>query len=379
MIAKRSDRVLLNYTPQNATQRYQIDGVWHNGDPREREPADVMLAVIKTLASLDINERVKRQYGSLGATYQGHTYTGHLDSQGAQSGERVLFTLDDNKLPFKTLDDLGVREKTRDRWAEYMGVDQGLNIMATLPGDGLTTLIDTSIEDTDRLMRDWAAVEELHHRERELENVGVTTYDETKGESPATVLPALFRKYPNVYVVRDLVTSEAAELLLKEIREERLLVTSVCSKDAPESLLRILAIGVPQQEFASLVSAVFYQRLIRKLCDACRVGYEPTADVLQKLGIPAGRVQTLYRAPKPEEIDKPCERCHGVGFFGRTGIFELLEVNDEIREILAKQPKIDLLRRAARAAGMRSLQEEGILLIAKGITSLPELMRVLKQ
>jgi type II secretory ATPase GspE/PulE/Tfp pilus assembly ATPase PilB-like protein len=136
---------------------------------------------------------------------------------------------------------------------------------------------------------------------------------------------------------------------------------------------------VPQREFARLVTAVVYMRLIRKLCEQCRVAYEPTADVLEKLGIPAGRVQVLYRAPKPEERDKPCRTCHGIGFFGRTGIFELLEANDEVRQVLAKQPTPDLLRKAARRAGMRTLQEEGILLVAKGVTSLPELMRVLKQ
>ena len=83
--------------------------------------------------------------------------------------------------------------------------------------------------------------------------------------------------------------------------------------------------------------------------------------------------------PKPEEIEKPCKECGGLGFNGRTGVFELLVVDDKIREILVKQPKLDLLRKAARAAGMRSFQEEGLLLVAKGVTSLAELQRVLKQ
>lgn len=378
MVAKRCARVLLEYSQQSASQRYQIDGVWHAGDTREREPADLMLAVLKTLTNLNANERQKNQKGSFGAKYQDHTFTVHLESQGTKTGERVLISLDDNKLPFKELDELGIRDKTRDLWFEYMGADQGLNVLSTLPGGGLTTLIDTSIEGTDRLMRDWASIEEAQHRERELENVSVTVYDATKGETPATVLPGLIRKYPAVYVVRDFVNAEAAELLFREIRDERLVITGIAAKDASEALLRILAKKVPQKDYAELVSVVLYQRLIRKLCDECKVGYEPTADVLQKLGIPKGRVQLLYRVPKPDEIDKPCEKCHGIGFRGQTGIFELLEINDEIREVLAKQPKLDLLRQAARNTGMRTLQEEGILLVAKGITSLTELMRVLK-
>ncbi|MBN1852614.1 MAG: Flp pilus assembly complex ATPase component TadA [Pirellulales bacterium] len=379
MLAKRSDRILLEYTPQSAAQQYQIDGVWHKGDAREREPADSMLAAMKILANLDINERKKHQSGTIGVKYQGHSYRASLESQGTQTAERVLFSLEDNRLPFKELDDLGMRDKIRDLWIEHMGADQGMLIMATLPGGGLTTLIDASIEDTDRLMRDWASVEDVHHREREIENVEVTTYDSAKGETPATVLPALIRKYPNVYVIRDLVNVETAQLLFDEIRDERLVITSVRSKDAPEALLRLIAKKIPKEDFSEVVSAVLYERLVRKLCPECKIGYEPTPDILQKLGIPQGRVPMLYRAPKPEEIDKPCEKCHGIGFHGRTGIFELLEVNAEIRKILAKQPTMERLRPAARATGMRTLQEEGILLVAKGITSLPELTRVLKQ
>jgi type II secretory ATPase GspE/PulE/Tfp pilus assembly ATPase PilB-like protein len=145
--------------------------------------------------------------------------------------------------------------------------------------------------------------------------------------------------------------------------------------------LRLLQMKLPQKQFASVVTAVLYQRLIRKLCPDCKVGYTPPAEVLKKLGIPPGKVQQLYRPPKPEEIEEQkqvCQTCQGIGYFGRTGIFELLMVTDQMREILAKQPNLDLLRKAARADGQRSLQEEGILLVAKGVTSLQELQRVLK-
>jgi general secretion pathway protein E len=90
-------------------------------------------------------------------------------------------------------------------------------------------------------------------------------------------------------------------------------------------------------------------------------------------------VEAFYRVPKPEEVDKPCKQCGGLGFFGRTGLFELLEVDDRIRELLVKQPKLDLVRKAARLAGMRPFQEEGVVLVAKGATSLAELQRVLKE
>jgi type II secretory ATPase GspE/PulE/Tfp pilus assembly ATPase PilB-like protein len=95
--------------------------------------------------------------------------------------------------------------------------------------------------------------------------------------------------------------------------------------------------------------------------------------------LPEGKVEALYRTPKPEEVEKPCKVCGGLGYIGRTGVFELLVVDDQVRQVLLKDPKLDSMRKAAKAAGMRTFQEEGVLLIAKGVTSLAELQRVLKQ
>ena len=171
-----------------------------------------------------------------------------------------------------------------------------------------------------------------------------------------------------------------AAVVPAEVRDdERLLITTVHAKEAAEAPIRLLQKKVPQRELAATLTAVICTRLVRKLCDSCKVAYAPTPDLLKKLGIPQGKVEALYRVPKPEEIEKPCPECAGLGFKGRTGLFELLEVDDKIREIILKQPQLDLLRKASRAAGMRTFQEEGLLLVAKGVTSLAELQRVLKE
>lgn len=379
MADRRADRSLLDYTQQTVLSRQLIDGVWHNGKTLDRESGDVMLAVMKVLSNLDMTERRKKQAGKFGAKYNEHSYVCPIVSQGVKTGERVMVDLmGGQRASFKTYDDLGMRKKIAEQWAEYMGRDRGLLVIAGLPEGGITTLTDVSLMETDRLLRDFVSIEEEKRREREIENIDVTIFSQAKGETPATILPALIRKYPNVYVCREFVDPEAAKLLIREVNDERLVVTNIQAKDAPEALLRMLQKNVPQREFAKTVTAVLCTRLIRKLCEACKVAYEPTPDLAKKLGLPPGKVESLYRTPKPEEIDKPCKACGGIGYVGRTGLFELLDVNDQIREILIKQPNLDLVRKAARAAGMRPFQEEGVLLIAKGITSLAELQRVLK-
>jgi type II secretory ATPase GspE/PulE/Tfp pilus assembly ATPase PilB-like protein len=166
-------------------------------------------------------------------------------------------------------------------------------------------------------------------------------------------------------------------------------MVGIKAKDAVEALLRVLMMKVPPAKFAPVVSASLNMRLVRKLCENCKQAYAPTPQILQQLGIPAGKVQALYRphegplplppdAPK-DAVPMPCRHCRGIGYKGRTAIFELLVMNDQLRKVLAKTPKIDILRAEARKAGFKNLQEEGIALVAKGTTSLPELLRVLKE
>jgi type II secretory ATPase GspE/PulE/Tfp pilus assembly ATPase PilB-like protein len=379
MVARRSDRLILDYTQEAVATRYHIDGVWHNGEPREREASDVMLAVMKTLANLNANERRKKQEGKFAAKYEEHSYMCPIVSQGVQTGERVLLhLLGGYQRNFKKYEDLGMRPKLAEQWAALMGRDQGLIVISALPEGGLTTLTDVSLMETDRLMRDFVSIESLQKRDRDIENIEVTTYNAAAGETAVTVLPSLIRKYPNVYVMRDFSDPEAARLLLNEIKDDRLVVTTVHAKDAVEALVRLLQMNVPQREFAESITAVLCTRLVRKLCDACKVAYPPAPELLKKLGIPAGKVEALYRVPKPEEVDKPCKQCGGIGFMGRIALFELLVADDRIRGILARDADAETLRKAARIAGMRTFQEEGLLLVAKGVTSIPELQRILK-
>jgi type II secretory ATPase GspE/PulE/Tfp pilus assembly ATPase PilB-like protein len=180
-----------------------------------------------------------------------------------------------------------------------------------------------------------------------------------------------------VLVVPDLHDADTAKILCAAAAEDQLVFTTIRAKEAVEALLRVLLMKVPASEFAPVIQGVLNQRLVRKLCETCKEAYEPSPALLQKLGIPPGRVEELFRHPEdPEEV---CPDCQGIGYVGRTAIFELLKVDNRMREALEKQPKLDVLRKASRLAGNRTLQEEGIAAVVRGITSLPELMRVLKQ
>jgi type II secretory ATPase GspE/PulE/Tfp pilus assembly ATPase PilB-like protein len=372
------DSVMLEATAANVALRFQIDGVWHNNEARDAEPGNLLIAVFKTLAGLDANERAKRQEGMFPVEYKKINYAGRVQSQGLESGERVIVHFHPQKTPIKTLDELGMRAKTQEQMKELLAKQAGFVIFSSLPGGGLSSLFDAALKACDRYMRDFAAVDDLNHREHDIENVQVTTYNPAAGEKALAALEKVVRTYPNVLVVRSLTEGDTAKFLCEQVKEERLVITSLRAKDAPESLLRVLMLKVPPREFGSAVNGVVCVRLIRKLCEDCKEPYPAPAELLAQFGIPAGKVQTLFQPPTQADPKKPCATCQGIGYKGRTGLFELLTVDDGVREVLMKSPKIDLLRAAARRGGMKTFQEEGLVLVVKGVTSLVELQRVLK-
>lgn len=376
----RSERVMLDYGQNAVAMRHMIDGVWTEAEQSDRESGDVMLAVMKQLANLNVKERTAKQSGEFAARFEGLEYRCPVVSQGVKTGERVMVRLVSPKLQsLKTYKDLGMRDKIAEEWSQALIAPEGVLVISAMPEGGMTTLTDVSLLETDRLMRDLFSIEDKQAPERDIENVAPHFYDSAKGQTPADIIPRLIRLYPDVYICRDFVNSESAKLLLNEAREDKLVITNIRAKEAAESLLRVLQKGAPHKEFVKTVHAAINSRLVRLLCAECKVAYEPSPDLLKKLGIPAGKVQQLYRAPTAEEANKPCRKCGATGYHGRTGLFEVLIVDDRVRETLLKQPKLEPLRKAARGAGMRTLQEEGVLLVAKGATSLQELQRILKQ
>lgn len=390
-LTMRGDRIMLDYTANAAAVRFEVDGVWMNVDPYDRQTGDAMLVVLKKIANLNVQDRRTRQEGKFGAVFHGIQYICTLTSQGVKTGERVLIKIAPKKPKFETLEDLGMRPKMREQFKELVDESQGFVILATPPGGGLSTLWRVGLMTSDRYVRDFVAIEDQHNHEDEVINVGPIHYDSTQGQTPADVLPRLLLKQPDVFVVPDLVDAKTVTMLCNQVNEHhKMVITRTVANDAIEALLRVAALKGPLDELAQAVTMVLAVRLVRKLCEHCRQPYQPTPQLLQKLAIPPGRVAVLYREfqmPPPEqrvdERGRPieieiCKKCSGIGYLGRTAVFEMLVVNDALRDAIRQQPTPDHLRRVARANGHRGLQEEGIVMVAQGVTSLQELQRALK-
>lgn len=372
---KRAEKAMLDFNAEGANVRYQIDGVWHDIDSRDRETVDGMLAVYKKIAALDVNERRKRQEGKFLADYNEQKILNSFVSQGTKTGERFIMHMISPQSGLSTLSEIGMRDKIQERLKDILQIDNGMILFSAMPGGGLSTTLSVALNSTDRYLRDFGALQVAENPEPLTDNIDISTY--STDEEPVKVLTTLMRKEPEVIAVPVLPDGPTTKLLCERAATNKLVICSIRAKEAVEALLRVLLLKVPSQDFANAITAVVNQRLIRKLCETCKEAYVPQPALLQKLGIPKGRLESLYRPP--ENPEKVCPDCDGIGYKDRTSIFELMVVDNAMRQALTKQPKLEVLRQLSRKAGNRGLQEEGIVLVAKGTTSLPELMRVLKQ
>ncbi len=389
-IGSRADQIMIDFTAQGAALRLRVDGLWEKLPPLERETADGMLVVLKKLCLLNPTDRRSLQKGKLPVKLNAVDWVLRFTSQGVASGERVLITIATKKPVLNTLTDLGMREKMLASFKGLINGSPSLYLFSGPAGHGLPTTWRAGLEAADRFMRDFHCVYDSALDEPEIINITNHTFNKSAGETPMTVLKSLLLKQPDVLVLPDLFSPELAELVSNEVKDEhRFAITRIVAGSAVEALLKLLATyRGSAKKLLEITSGVMNQRLVRRLCIDCRQPFQPTPQMLQKLGIPAGRVQTLYQPfipPPPEQrVDangKPieieiCSKCGGRGYYGRAAVFELLVLDDELRRAILKDPSPASVLAVARQRGFLTIQEECVLAVATGMTSLQELQRI---
>jgi type II secretory ATPase GspE/PulE/Tfp pilus assembly ATPase PilB-like protein len=389
----RSDQVLMDFTAQGSAVRFRVDGLWEKMPPMDRETGDGVLVVLKRLTLLNPMDRRSLQKGKLPVKFKGVDWIFHFASQGVPNGERVLIQIQPKKSVLNTLSDLGMREKTQEKYKQLINGPSSLFIFSGPPGHGLPTTWRVGLESADRFVRDFHCIHDAAVEEPEIINIANHPFNAAAGETPMTVLKSLLLKQPDALILPDFHSPEIAELICDEVKEEhRNAITRTVAPSAIEGLLQILATyRSSAKKILEITCGVLNQRLLRRLCPDCREAFSPSPQLLQKLGIPPGRVQNLYKPfipPPPEQrvdangkpIEIPiCTRCGGRGYFGRAAIFELLVLDDEIRRAVLKQPKLESVLPVARKQGFLTIQEEGVLAVCTGMTSLQELQRVLSK
>jgi type II secretory ATPase GspE/PulE/Tfp pilus assembly ATPase PilB-like protein len=389
-IFSRATHVLMDFSQQACALRYQVDGNWEQLPPLDRETGDAMLYALKQLCQLNPADRRSAQTGKLGLKVAKEKYGLTLQSQGVQTGERVLARIEAEKVPFEKMPDLGMRDKMVATLKDKLNEGGNIVLVTAPKGDGLTTTWITAMNAADRFIRDFQSLERQDLPEPEIINVNPNFFGGDTELTQFELAKKILLKEPDVLMFPELPDNEAFELALEHVGKHQKQIYIRCVADsAIEGLAQVIS-QYPSlaKEIVKHMGAILSQRLVRRLCDNCKLGYEPTPQMLKQLGIPAGRVGLLYQPfipPPPEQqVDEngrpapitPCHICGGRGYFGRIAVFDLLTPGDQLKAALLKTRDINQLTQVARSEGQRGIQAEAILAVVRGLTSLDELKRV---
>ena len=397
-IHARATDVVIEFGVEETKFQYQIDGVYHYvtdafKKPWLREEADDVAAAAKILIGANPQNRSARQQGVFKMLYDKNkkgkplTCEVKLETAGTKTGEIFKVTFVFAAASFSSLEQLGVSEERQAQMKSLINADKGLVVLATAPHHGLKTLTTVIFGTADRFTRDFAGVEDEQHPYQEIENISITKYDSAKGETPMTVLPDVFFREPKVLLIRDMVNLETWKLCCEEVNNDRLIITTVRGNDAVSTIIALLQQGVDPELLASTLTAVITQRLVRRLCNECKEEVEAPPQVVKALGLdPAKPVwfRQHTHEPVPEgerDYYVPCEYCRDIGYYGRIAVFDVLEINDEMRQIIAADAtlaqKDAALRKRALASGQEGYWVDGKRLIKEGVTSYDEMRRSL--
>ena len=394
----RALEVVIEFGAEETKFQYQIDGVYHpildaTKKPWLREEADEVAKAAKLLIGGKPDDRAGRQNGLFKVLYDKNkkgkpkTCDVELHTAGVPTGEVFKAVFLFKTAPFKNVAEICDDPERQEKLRAVINSDNGLVILASAPHQGLKTLTTVMFNTADRFTRDFSAVEDVQHPYEFIENVTTTKYDSSKGETPMTVLPDVYFREPKVVLVRDMVNLEAWKLACDEVKNDRLIISTFRGADSIEAIIGLLKFGVDPKQLADSLTSVIAQKLVRKLCDTCKEEIKPDPRVLQQLGLDP-KTDKIYRKRVHEPVEpgerdyyEPCEDCRDIGYKGRVAIFDVLEITDDMRQIIAAEVDLDkkskALRQAAFKSGQRGYLVDGARLIKEGVTSYEELVRVL--
>ena len=373
-ILRRTTDIHLEPKEGEMSVRLRIDGVMYPAEAFDRSTGDALVNIFKVLSAMDITERRKAQDGSFRAEMEGRTIDFRVATQGLQGGEKMVIRILDKGATAKTLMDLGMRKQLVEQMQAIVSQPHGMFLTCGPTGAGKSTTLYAALQEINAYENNIITVEDPV--EYKMPNVTQIEINSKAGQTFATALRSILRQDPDVVMIGEIRDGETAKISCQAANTGHMVFSTIHANDTIAALFRLIDLEVEPFLLASSISAILGQRLVRKLCVDCKEAYKPSADLLQKIGLPADKVDKFYRPPTKSQ--GTCPTCNGLGYSGRVGVFELLVINDRLRDLIRETPNMNAIKAEARKNGMLYMKEEGLRLVVKGTTSIDELLRVVK-
>jgi general secretion pathway protein E len=367
---QRASDIHLEPRRKQGNVRFRIDGVMHTV---YQIPSTVMAAVtsrIKILGRMDVAEKRKPQDGRLKTrTPDGKEVELRLSTMPTAFGEKLVMRIFDPEVLVKDYSALGFGEKNRQYWQDMIHHPNGIILVTGPTGSGKTTTLYTTLNELARPEVNICTVEDpIELVEPKLNQMQV---QHNIGLDFASGIRTLLRQDPDIIMVGEIRDLETAEMAIQAALTGHLVFSTLHTNDAASAITRLLEIGVAPYLLKATLLGVLAQRLVRTLCPHCKAQEPLDADLWQSLVHP-------WKVKPPESVYKPvgCLECRQTGFRGRLGVYELLPVTDEFRRLIGHDSDLQQLRRRAVKEGMRPMRLDGAHKIAKGETTIDEVLKV---
>ena len=373
-ILRRATDIHLEPKDEETGARVRIDGVMYPTEPFDKPIGDAIVNIFKVLSAMDITERRRPQDGSFGAIVEAREVDFRVASQGTRFGEKLSIRILDQANAVSTLEQLGMRKQMQESIRSVAHQPHGMFLCCGPTGAGKSTTLYACLNSLDADQSNIITIEDpIEYKMDGVTQIEINTKaNQTFGGS----LRSILRQDPDVVMIGEIRDEETAKIACQAASTGHMVFSTVHANDTITALYRLLDLNVEPFMLSSSVSAILGQRLARRLCPHCKTAYRPNPELLKQAGLPPEKVKQFYRPPKKRE--EVCTHCGGLGFRGRIGCFELLLINDRMRDLVRDKAPMSTLRAEARKNGMLYMKEEGLRLVVRGVTSVDELMRVVK-
>jgi type IV pilus assembly protein PilB len=350
--------------------RLRVDGLLREEQRLPKWTQGAIVSRIKVLSNLDIAEKRLPQDGRLVAEIAGRRVDMRVSTLPITAGEKVVMRVVDQSRTRVELGGLGMGEKDLARVKKFLSRPQGIILVTGPTGSGKSTLLYAALRHVQHVTRNITTVEDPV--ELVVPGINQVQVDERAKKTFANALRAILRQDPDIVMIGEIRDRETAQIAFRASVTGHLVLSTVHTNDAAGAVTRLIDLGLEPFMVATSLVGVISMRLVRVLCPRCREPHTVDSATLNRLGgathLEAGKV-TLWRGVG-------CPSCHGGGFSGRTGIFEVLAVDDHVRTMIARNAPDNEIRSAAIDTGMRPIGEDGLGKVLDGRTTLEEVTRV---
>jgi len=350
--------------------RYRVDGVCSERDNIPKRMQGAVINRLKILAGLDLAVKRVPQDGRIKMPVEGTDIDFRVSCLPSYHGESIVLRILRRESAEIGLEALGFENDSYQAFMRIIKRPNGIFLVTGPTGSGKTTTLYSALQELNRPDRKIITAEDPV--EYNFTGINQCQVNDGIGLSFARILRAMLRQAPNIILVGEIRDYDVAEVAVQAALTGHLVFSTLHTNDAPSAVARLIDMGVKPFLVASSIQAVMGQRLVRMICEECKEEHpDPDPRVLKLLGFREDEIaNTNFKR------GRGCNQCNGSGYRGRQGIFELMEMTGPIRELSFKQAPVTELRAAARAAGMRSLLEDGKRKIRAGVTTPEELVRI---